>query len=358
LKTSKRTQYDLLWTVFGHAVACCAIGIGNDSHQLMAQSLGASGESVREFAGDGSAGLMETAVSVVDIQGEYSGWMRVDGKVLVHGLQVMARADSTFEARLLRDGLPNLASGNKVPSVLKGKLEGQHLRLSSEGGLKFDLVVKPRLEFVQMDQAGSVIGQVSKVIRSSSTLGLAAPTDAIELFKGGKSLELDGVKLTESGNMSVGVTTKFPVGSFRLHLEFKTPLQADKSQQARGNSGVYIQRRYEVQILDSFGEPTMFNYCGSLYRQRAPEVNASLPPETWQTYDIWFTQAKWDEAGKKVANARITVWHNGIPVQDNVEIVSKTGAGQAESPKPLPILFQDHSDPVEYRNIWLQHANW
>ena len=84
--------------------------------------------------------------------------------------------------------------------------------------------------------------------------------------------------------------------------------------QARGNSGIYIQRRYEVQILDSFGLPPVFNGCGALYRQQSPELNMSFPPLAWQTYDIYFTAARWDPDGNKTSDAQITVMHNGVPI--------------------------------------------
>src|SRR5690606_11797652 len=84
-----------------------------------------------------------------------------------------------------------------------------------------------------------------------------------------------------------------------------------------------------------------------------PDVNMALPPLVWQTYDIWFTAAKFNEAGEKTDNARITVWHNGVPVHDNRSIPTKTGAGQAETDKPLPIHFQNHGNPVHFRNLWI-----
>ena len=127
--------------------------------------------------------------------------------------------------------------------------------------------------------------------------------------------------------------------------------------QARGNSGVYIQRRYEVQILDSFGLEGVFNECGALYRQTPPDLNMCLPPLAWQTYDIWFTPPRFAADGKtKLANARITVLHNGVPVHWHREITAKTGGGQQEGPEPLPIQLQDHGNPVMFRNIWIVPA--
>jgi hypothetical protein len=123
--------------------------------------------------------------------------------------------------------------------------------------------------------------------------------------------------------------------------------------QARGNSGVYIQRRYEVQILDSFGLAGEPNECGGLYRQQAPDLNMCLPPLTWQTYDIHFQAARWDDAGKKTANAKISVYLNGVAVHAAREIPTKTGAGQPEGPEPRSILLQNHGDPVQFRNVWI-----
>ncbi len=150
------------------------------------------------------------------------------------------------------------------------------------------------------------------------------------------------------------VITKKPYGDFRMHVEFRTPERVEgKEGQSRGNSGVYIQRRYEVQILDSFGEDPKPGGCGALYRQRKADANRCAEPGAWQFYDIWFRQPRW-EGDKKTENARITVIHNGVFIHDDVELKNKTGAGQKEGPQPGPILLQDHGSPVSFRNIWIQ----
>src|SRR4029079_19782543 len=121
-----------------------------------------------------------------------------------------------------------------------------------------------------------------------------------------------------------------------------------------GNSGVYIQRRYEVQILDSFGLEGAFNEAGSLYRQTPPAQNMAPPPLTWQTYDIWFSPPTFADDGKtKTTNAHITVLHNGVPVHWHREITAKTGGGRAEGPEALPIQLHDHGNPVDSRNVWI-----
>jgi hypothetical protein len=114
------------------------------------------------------------------------------------------------------------------------------------------------------------------------------------------------------------------------------------------------QRRYEVQILDSFGLRPQFNDGASMYRTKAPDLNMVFPPLQWQTYDIYFTAARFDDEGNRIAQARITVLYNGIKVHDNYQLPNKTGAGQPEGPNPLPILLQDHGNPVVFRNVWIE----
>ncbi len=150
------------------------------------------------------------------------------------------------------------------------------------------------------------------------------------------------------------IITKRNVTDFRMHLEFKTPqMPADVKGQGRGNSGVYIQRRYELQILDSYGPESTYNGCASMYRTQPPDKNVCKMPQQWQSYDIIFHAAKFEGDDKK--NARITVWHNGVRVHNDYDIPNKTGAGRPEGPDPLPILLQDHGNEVSFRNIWIEH---
>lgn len=143
-------------------------------------------------------------------------------------------------------------------------------------------------------------------------------------------------------------------GRFKLHVEFRVPYMPQAKGQARGNSGVYVQGRYEVQVLDSYGLKSRNNDCGGIYEVAAPRVNACKAPTVWQSYDIDFTAPVCAD-GKKVKHARMTVWHNGVKIHDNVEIpVNNTRAGLGgDVCQPGPIMLQDHSSPVQYRNIWL-----
>jgi len=186
----------------------------------------------------------------------------------------------------------------------------------------------------------------------------APPSDAVVLFDGSsldawengeKWLVQDGVAIPRE----TAISSKQHFGDLQLHLEWSAPTEIRGEGQGRGNSGCYLMGLYEVQILDSFGLAGEFNECGSLYRQTPPDVNMCLPPLVWQTYDIIFTAARFDpETKAKTSPARITVYHNGVAVHDDRQLPSKTGAGQPEGPTPNPILFQNHSDPVRFRNVW------
>lgn len=191
------------------------------------------------------------------------------------------------------------------------------------------------------------------------------PPGAIILFDG-KNLDrwqmTDGkpatFKLVDNHAMQVNggnmmTKDKFD-GKFKLHVEFRVPYEPTKHGQERGNSGVYVQGRYEVQVLDSYGLEPKNNECGGIYEVAAPLANACKAPTVWQSYDIEFTAPVFQD-GKKVEPARMTVFHNGIKIHDDVKIpVDNTRAGLGGDPsKPGPIMLQDHGHPVQYRNVWL-----
>lgn len=142
---------------------------------------------------------------------------------------------------------------------------------------------------------------------------------------------------------------------FSLHVEFRTPApEPGQSGQGRGNSGVYLQDRYEVQVLDSFGiESPGMGDCGAIYSVKVPDTNACRKPLAWQTYDVHFQAARWNAAGEKTASARVTVYHNGLLIHEDVEVPRSTGGGSAETPEPGPLKLQDHGHPVQYRNVWV-----
>ncbi len=197
-------------------------------------------------------------------------------------------------------------------------------------------------------------------------ISVREPGERITLFGGGdlsEWLHTDGRspswKRVDGGAMEVAggdLRTKQAFGDYRMHVEFKVPqLPPDVTGQDRGNSGVYMQERYEIQVLDSFGDPTLDNNeAGAIYLQKPPDVNAATEPETWQSYDIEFRAARYDDAGNKVADARVTVVWNGVTVHDDVAITGPTGGSIPEGPFTGAIRLQDHGNPVQYRNIWLE----
>jgi hypothetical protein len=283
-------------------------------------------------------------------QGEYFGSVNYESfDALNMGLQVVALGDGHFDASLLRGGLPGAGWDRGSKSKLSGSLSESSLSL---GGEDYRVEVTSAAAVVRTPQ-GIELARLPKIHRISTTQGAAPPSNAIVLFDGTSTDQLENGKITPDGLLSVGALTRLAVNDFRLHIEFRTPYMPRARGQGRGNSGVYIQQRYEVQVLDSFGLEGVENECGGLYKQKRPDVNMAFPPLSWQTYDIYFTAARWNADGKKAANARITVLHNGEPIHSDYDIVAKTGAGKPESAEPRPILFQNHRDPVRFRNMWI-----
>jgi len=195
--------------------------------------------------------------------------------------------------------------------------------------------------------------------------GMKAPEGAIVLFDG-KDLSAfeggDAWPIGEDGAATVqkrGISTKQAFGSCHLHIEFASPEEVKGSGQGRGNSGVYLMGKYEVQVLDSYGNETYYDgQCGAIYKQSPPKVNACRPPGKWQSYDIKFTAPKFDDEGNVTRKARLTVLHNGILIQDDFELIGDTAWHRPpeykKHPEKLPFSLQNHGNPVRFRNIWIE----
>lgn len=198
-----------------------------------------------------------------------------------------------------------------------------------------------------------------------------APSDAVVLYDGGdlsrwvamdgrpsKWTVRDGAMECVPGSGYIRSLQSF--GECQLHVEFATPATVQGSSQGRGNSGVFFgMGRYEIQVLDSYENKTYADgSCGSVYNQYPPLVNVSKKPGEWQAYDILWTPPKFAKDGTLLSAARVTVFHNGVVIQNNVELLGETGwlerAAFRAHPEKLPIALQDHGNPVRYRNIWVR----
>ncbi len=219
--------------------------------------------------------------------------------------------------------------------------DGGTIALSLTGGKKLNVAMK-------------------RVELGSPTLGAKPPEGAIVLMDGSNldEWETSPLKWRLHGNGEVEVAnpdliSKRSFGDHKLHLEFRTPFMPSDRGQARGNSGVYLHGVYEVQVLDSFGLPPADNDCGGIYKIAVPSMNMCLPPLEWQTYDITFHAPRFDAAGKKTKNARITVVHNGETIHDDLELPGLTGGAMRDTEEPTgPLKLQHHHDAVRYRNVW------
>lgn len=199
------------------------------------------------------------------------------------------------------------------------------------------------------------------------------PSDAIVLFNGTDLTNWTNAKgeptkwimrdgYMESVKGAGDIRTRQHFGSCQLHVEFATPAKVTGSGQGRGNSGVFLQGIYEVQVLDSYENKTYPDgQCGALYGRAVPLVNACCRPGQWQTYDIIYHRPQFDQAGKVAKRAIFTVIHNGVLIQDHVELTGGTGWISAHAVTDYaahadkgPITLQDHANPVRYRNIWLR----
>lgn len=197
----------------------------------------------------------------------------------------------------------------------------------------------------------------------------AAPSDAIVIFDGTNLdafTDLSGNPASwtiTDGAMTVkpgtgDIQTRQYFGDIQLHLEWRSPVVVESEGQGRGNSGVFLQSRYEVQILDSYKNRTYSNgQAGAIYKQHMPLVNVSVKPGEWEVYDIIFRAPRFNKDGIKIASAHVTVIHNGVVIQNHVEILGTTeyiGMPKNEAHGKAPFKLQDHSNLVSYRNIWVR----
>ncbi len=304
---------------------------------------------------------------VADTGDSFMGdWMGVyrgnDGISVEFAAQVIGLGEGKYRINILDAFDLGLAPN----TVLEAKLDGEKVTFQGVAGHYVQgqgVLDGETFKGSYSGQDGGVF-EMSRVVRLSPTLGQKPPRGAIVLFDGKSTGEwqhpgkegaitwpiIDGAMQVAKGN----IVTRRKFTDYKLHIEFRTPYMPTKRGQARGNSGVYLQGRYEIQVLDSYGLEGLDNECGGIYRVARPRVNMCAPPGQWQTYDIAFRAPRSDNSEKKTDNARLTVIHNGVKIHDQIEIPGPTG-GALDGEELLPggIFLQDHGDPVQYRNIWL-----
>jgi hypothetical protein len=287
-------------------------------------------------------------------QGEYAGTLGKEAKLAA---QVIARGDGNFDIVFFPGGLPGDGWDGKTKHKATAKYREQKTPspicdVTSKDGWTGTILVRPKFGTLSGKTPDGEMFQLSRVDRQSKTLGAAPPKDAIILFDDNKNLdEWKNGKLSDDGFLLKNATTKKTFQSFTLHLEFRLPFMPKSKGQARANSGVHPQNRYEIQVLDSFGLDSKKDDCAAIYGETPPSLNMCFPPLTWQTYDVEYKAAQFDKDGKVLAQPRITVYHNGVKVHDDVEIKGKA------DPKPGPLHLSEHGNPVVYRNIWIVPVN-
>jgi hypothetical protein len=279
------------------------------------------------------------------VQGEYVGETAGHDKLAA---QVVAEGDGNFTAYFLAGGLPG--DGWDGKAKVKAAARTADGKTTFEGSGWKGEIADGKLTGTREDGAAFRLGQV---VRVSPREGAKPPDGALVLFDGTNVNEWDKGMIVEGNLLRHGATTKRTFRDFTLHVEFRLPYKPKARGQERCNSGVYLQRRYEIQILDSFGLAGDKGECGAVYEQTAPTVNMCYPPLSWQTYDIDFRAARWGADGKKTADALVTVLHNGVKVHDKQDVPTKTGYGDKEADTPGPINLQDHGNPVYFRNVWV-----
>ncbi len=213
---------------------------------------------------------------------------------------------------------------------------------------------------------GELTYSMKKKVISSPTLGIKPPEGAVVLYDG-TNLDAwtgtEGWKILDDGTLLVTpdgdyLVSKETYTDLQLHVEFRLPLMPMSRGQGRGNSGVFLQDEYEVQVLDSFGLEGVYDECGALYKLSAPRVNACRPPLQWQTYDIYYRAARYDAAGNLQEYGRMTVYQNGVIIHSNQELTWRTGWKEVDRLMPPPsepghVKLQAHHNFVQYRNVWL-----
>ncbi len=302
--------------------------------------------------------LLSNTVSARNFMGEYEGTFYPDKKFKMDATaDVVAEGDGNY--RIVIDAKSDNPAQEGAFIEIYGKKAGSEVTIKDRaGGYEW----KGEIKDGKLNVRGhyGLRFELTKIESKSPRAGAKPPPNAIILlpYKEGVKPDMSAWTNTnwlalDNGSMQIvkgkgSNRTKQQFSDVKqLHVEFKLPLEPKGRGQGRANSGVYLLDAYEVQVLDSFGIVHTSGDCGGLYNVARAKVNACLPPETWQTYDISFRAARLDANGRVKELPRITVVHNGVKIHDNVEIPKKRHRTKG------PIQLQDHKHNIEFRNIWL-----
>lgn len=296
------------------------------------------------------------------MMGDWQGYrVSTAGTVLPLAIQVISYGDNLYDAAVSE----NFTYRDPDRFVIPLRKNGDVITTSDDPG--FRATVKDGVINGSSPRGNITSFTVRKIQRLSPTLGAQPPAGATILFDGkdltqwkvaGKADQPAGWKVMD-GVMEVvpgtgSIVTKKAFKDQDIHLEFRLPYMPTKRGQERGDSGVYLQGRYEVQVLDSYGLTGEDNECGGIYKVAQPRVNMCAPPGQWQTYDINFRAPRYDASGTLTSPAVITVRHNGVIIHQNLPLPGPTGGALDEQMQNAGgLMLQDHGNLVQYRNIWL-----
>ena len=284
------------------------------------------------------------------LQGEYRGTLAETEPM---GVQVIALGKGNFRAVVYRGGLPGDGWDGGEKLEIEGALDDGKVVFEGDEGT--GILTNGKINVLH---DGQDVGALKRVVRKSPTLGKKPPAGAIVLFDGTSTDAWvsagKGEPKASDGLLHQGVNSKKRFQDCEVHIEFRLPYAPEARGQARGNSGLYLQGRYECQMLDSFGLEGKQNECGGVYGISKPRLNMCYPPLQWQTYDVDFTAAEFDGDGKKIEDAKMTVRLNGVVIHEDLVLTKSTTASPLkEGPEPGFLHLQNHGNPVRYRNIWV-----
>jgi hypothetical protein len=328
-------------------------------------------ESAEYTSVESIAAANKDAARDFEIQGEYVN--KTENGDNVFGFNIVVRGKGKFLFIVFAGGLPGdgwsrgdlrLFANAEVKDDTLIVTDNEREEKNGKGGTKRKKIEKPRVNRYKIEN-GKLTNLdkkevLLKVYRKSSTLGLKMPEGGIPIFVDGKAAEIlsQGKVNDKAKTLWAEATTKaFEKRPYILHVEFLNSFMPDSASQGRSNSGVYIDECYECQILDSLGLEGLNNECGGFYLQAAPKLNMCYPPLQWQTYDIDFVPAKFDNDGKKIANARVTVKQNGVLIHENFEPKHETPGRKKETKDARGLYLQGHGNKVQFNNVWIKYKD-